>query len=73
MIYNVGDEERKFFFLQNGFVKIGTITDGGREVIYDLKQFSIGGRINLVKAGGGWSLRSMGANLFSVRRGPEPP
>jgi hypothetical protein len=73
VIYNVGDEERKFFFLQNGFVKIGTITDGGREVIYDLKQFSIGGRINLVKAGGGWSLRSRGANLFSVRRGPEPP
>ena len=33
VIYNVGDGERTFFFLQNGFVKVGTITASGREVI----------------------------------------
>src|ERR1700720_1841411 len=38
VIYNVGDEERTFFFLQNGFVKIGAITLEGREVIYDVRR-----------------------------------
>jgi len=38
VIYNVGDSERTFFFLQNGFVKVGTITGSGREVIYDVRK-----------------------------------
>lgn len=38
IIYNVGDEERTFFFLQNGFVKVGTITSDGHELIYDVRK-----------------------------------
>jgi CRP/FNR family transcriptional regulator, cyclic AMP receptor protein len=38
VIYNIGDEERIFFFLQNGFVKVGTITPGGQEVVYDVRK-----------------------------------
>lgn len=38
VIYNVGDEERTLFFLQNGFVKLGTITFSGRELIYDVRK-----------------------------------
>jgi CRP/FNR family transcriptional regulator, cyclic AMP receptor protein len=37
VIYNMGDEGRSLFFLQNGFVKVGTITADGREVIYDVR------------------------------------
>jgi CRP/FNR family transcriptional regulator, cyclic AMP receptor protein len=38
VIYNVGDGERTFFFLQSGLVKVGTITANGREVIYDVRK-----------------------------------
>lgn len=38
VIYNVGDRERTFFFLQTGFVKVGTIAVDGREVIYDVRK-----------------------------------
>ncbi|MGB6539912.1 MAG: Crp/Fnr family transcriptional regulator [Xanthobacteraceae bacterium] len=38
VIYNVGDRERRFFFLQNGFAKVGTITADGREIIYDVRK-----------------------------------
>jgi CRP/FNR family transcriptional regulator, cyclic AMP receptor protein len=38
VIYEVGDRERKFFFLQIGFAKVGTITADGREVIYDVRK-----------------------------------
>ncbi len=38
VIYNAGDGERTFFFLQSGFVKVGTITASGREVIYDVRK-----------------------------------
>jgi len=38
VIYNVGDRTRSFFFLQTGFVKVGTITADGREVIYDVRK-----------------------------------
>jgi CRP/FNR family cyclic AMP-dependent transcriptional regulator len=38
VIYNVGDEERTFFFLQDGFVKVGTITSDGHELIYDVRR-----------------------------------
>jgi len=38
VIYDVGDEHRTFFFLTDGFVKVGTITANGREVIYDIRR-----------------------------------
>jgi CRP/FNR family cyclic AMP-dependent transcriptional regulator len=38
VIYDVGDSERTFFFLQAGFVKVGTITSDGHELIYDVRK-----------------------------------
>lgn len=38
VIYDVGDKERTFFFLQSGFVKVGTITFDGHELIYDVRK-----------------------------------
>ncbi len=38
VIYDVGERERTLFFLQNGFVKVGTIAADGREVIYDVRK-----------------------------------
>jgi len=38
IIYDLGDKERTFFFLQNGFVKVGTITSDGHELIYDVRK-----------------------------------
>jgi len=38
VIYDVGDRERTFFFLQSGFVKLGTMTASGKEVIYDVRK-----------------------------------
>ncbi len=38
VIYGVGDKERTFFFLQSGFVKVGTITPDGHELIYDVRK-----------------------------------
>jgi CRP-like cAMP-binding protein len=38
VIYEMGDEERTFFFLQHGFAKVGTITPDGREVVYDVRK-----------------------------------
>lgn len=37
-IYDVGDATRTLYFLRSGFVKIGTITVAGREVIYDVRK-----------------------------------
>jgi CRP-like cAMP-binding protein len=38
VIYELGAEERTFFFIRRGVAKIGTITDGGREIIYDIRK-----------------------------------
>jgi len=38
VIYDVGDSQRMFFFLQSGFVKVGTITSDGHELIYDVRK-----------------------------------
>jgi CRP/FNR family transcriptional regulator, cyclic AMP receptor protein len=38
VIYDVGDRARTFFFLRRGVVKVGAVTDDGREVIYDLRK-----------------------------------
>jgi CRP-like cAMP-binding protein len=38
VIYDVGNKDRTLFFLQSGFVKIGTLTVGGSEVIYEIRK-----------------------------------
>jgi len=38
VLYELGDKERTFFFLQNGFVKVGTVTSDGHELIYDVRK-----------------------------------
>jgi CRP/FNR family transcriptional regulator, cyclic AMP receptor protein len=38
VIYNVGEKDRTFFFLLSGFVKVGTITRDGHELIYDVRK-----------------------------------
>lgn len=38
VIYEVGDTERTFIFLQKGFATVGTMTAVGREVIYDVRK-----------------------------------
>jgi CRP/FNR family cyclic AMP-dependent transcriptional regulator len=38
VIYDVGDKERTLFFLQDGIVKVGTITSDGHELIYDVRK-----------------------------------
>jgi CRP/FNR family transcriptional regulator, cyclic AMP receptor protein len=37
-LYELGDEERTLFFVRSGFVKVGTITDGAREILYDIRK-----------------------------------
>lgn len=38
VIYEVGDRDRNFFFIRQGFVKVGTIIQDGREIIYDIRK-----------------------------------
>lgn len=38
VMYELGDSERTFFFVRRGMVKTGTITDSGREIIYDIRK-----------------------------------
>jgi CRP/FNR family cyclic AMP-dependent transcriptional regulator len=38
VIYEVGEKDRTFFFLLSGFVKVGTITPDGHELIYDVRR-----------------------------------
>ena len=38
VMYELGDSERAFFFVRRGIVKTGTITDNGREIIYDIRK-----------------------------------
>lgn len=38
VIYDVGEDDRRFFFLLSGFVKVGTITRDGHELIYDVRK-----------------------------------
>ncbi len=38
IMYELGDTERTFLFIRHGVVKTGTITDDGREIIYDLRK-----------------------------------
>src|SRR6266480_1732756 len=38
VLYDVGDESRTLFFLTTGYVKIGTVSQDGREIIYDVRK-----------------------------------
>jgi len=38
VIYDVGDENQTFFFVRKGFVKIGSVTEDGHELIYDVRK-----------------------------------
>jgi CRP-like cAMP-binding protein len=38
VIYDVGEENQMFFFLQKGFVKVGSDTEDGHELIYDVRK-----------------------------------
>lgn len=38
VIYEVGDQGRNLFFLQAGYVKVGTLSSDGREIIYDVRK-----------------------------------
>lgn len=38
VLYEVGDRDRNFFFIREGFVKVGTILQDGREIIYDIRK-----------------------------------
>ena len=37
-LYDIGRGERQFFFIRSGVVKIGTITETGDEVIFDIRK-----------------------------------
>jgi len=38
IMYEMGDTEQTFFFIRHGVVKTGTITDSGRELIFDIRK-----------------------------------
>ncbi len=38
VMYELGDSKRDFYFIRRGIVKTGTITDNGREIIYDIRK-----------------------------------
>jgi CRP/FNR family cyclic AMP-dependent transcriptional regulator len=38
VIYEVGDQSDTLFFLRTGYVKVGTLTPDGREIIYDVRK-----------------------------------
>lgn len=38
VIYDVGDDKQTIFFVQKGFVKVGSITQDGHELIYDVRK-----------------------------------
>lgn len=38
VLYELGATDRTFFFVRSGFIKIGTLTQDGREIIYDVRK-----------------------------------
>jgi len=38
VIYEAGNQEQILFFIRSGFVKVGTITEDGHEIIYDVRK-----------------------------------
>src|SRR5207237_3768372 len=51
VLYDLGDRAQTFFFIQTGFVKVGAVTEDGREVIYDVrKDGDVVGELSACKA-----------------------
>ena len=51
VLYDLGDKAQTFFFIRSGFVKIGAVTEDGREVIYDVrKDGDVVGELSACKA-----------------------
>jgi CRP-like cAMP-binding protein len=38
ILYDLGAEKKMLFFIRSGFVKVGTITEDGHEIIYDVRK-----------------------------------
>lgn len=38
VLYEVGARDRTFFFIRSGFIKVGTVTQDAREIIYDVRK-----------------------------------
>ncbi len=38
VLYDVGGSDRNFFFIQSGYIKVGTIRRDGGEIIYDIRK-----------------------------------
>ncbi len=38
ILYDIGRKEGSFFFIRSGVVKVGTITESGQEVIFDVRK-----------------------------------
>jgi CRP/FNR family cyclic AMP-dependent transcriptional regulator len=38
VLYDLGDGDRTFFFVRSGYIKVGTITDDAREIVYDIRK-----------------------------------
>ena len=38
VLYDVGAKDRTFFFIRSGFIKVGSITQDAREIIYDVRK-----------------------------------
>jgi CRP/FNR family transcriptional regulator, cyclic AMP receptor protein len=38
VLYELGARDRIFFFIRSGFIKTGTLTPDGREIIYDVRK-----------------------------------
>jgi CRP/FNR family transcriptional regulator, cyclic AMP receptor protein len=38
VLYELGAKDRVFFFIQSGFVRTGTLTQDGREIVYDVRK-----------------------------------
>jgi CRP-like cAMP-binding protein len=38
VLYDLGDRSRTLYFIRVGTVKVGTITESGREIIYDIRK-----------------------------------
>src|SRR5690349_24584301 len=52
VLYDIGDDSSNMFFIQQGFIKIGTLTQDGREIIYDIRKAGdVVGELCVMKGG----------------------
>ena len=38
VLYDIGSSDRTLFFIRSGFIKVGTVTQDAREIIYDVRK-----------------------------------